>query len=581
MKYIETENKHQTILLPNKLDNYITQENPTRIIDAFINTLNLKQLGFTKTTPTTQGRPAYHPNMILKLWIYGYHNKIRSSRKLAKETTRNLEAIWLCQKLQPDFRTISDFRKDNIKPIKQVFIEWNLFCDKLELFGKEYQSIDGSKFKASNAKDQNFTLPKLDDRIKRIDTHIEQYFTELEKNDKKEQDERKFTKEEIQQKIVELIQRKTKYENYREELEKTGETQKSLTDPEAKLMKFKGDYNVGYNVQTAVDSKHHLIAEFEVTNHPSDHGLINQVAGKVKQVFNLDLLETTEDKGYRDKQDMVNCLEQGIVPNVHPAKEFDHFELETFYEPVEVSGAQKQSVKPEDLKLCLRAGVVSEVYGKFVKDMEVVEVSVFEDVLVEELPVFENEVQRLEYARGGFFVRDLERNVVYCPGGEKLRFCGSSRRRGSGGGVMFYCNKLGCERCLSKCCGSKFLVVRFGVGQVVVGCRLAGRRGVRWRVRRKVGVRKVVRFKFFPDEKKLDNRKCLSEHPFGSVKFWNDGSYLLLRGKEKVTGELALSFLAYNMKRVLNILGFDRIMAAFGPCKTFFYLIFPSKTIIL
>ena len=337
-------------------------------------------------------------------------------------------------------------------------------------------------------------------------------------------------------------------------------------------MKFKGDYNVGYNVQTAVDAKNHLISEFEVTNHPSDHGLINSVAQKVKQSLNLNIVETTEDKGYRDKQDMVNCLEQGVIPNVHPAKEFDSFELETPYEPVEISQAQMQSVKSEDLKTCLRAGVIPEVYGKFVKDMEVVEVSVFEDVLVEKPPVFENEVQMVEYARGGFFVRDLERNVVFCPGGERLRFCGSSKK----GGVLHYCNKLGCERCLVKCCGSKFLVARFGVGQILVGCRSVGRKGVRWRVRRKVGVGKVVRFKFFPDVRKLDNRKCLSEHPFGSVKFWSDGSYLLLRGQEKVTGELALSFLAYNMKRVLNVLGFDKIMAALGPC-IFFILFFHQK----
>ena len=341
-------------------------------------------------------------------------------------------------------------------------------------------------------------------------------------------------------------------------MEQNGETQKSLTDPEAKLMKFKGDYNVGYNVQTAVDSKHHLISEFEVTNHPSDHGLIGSVAGKVKQVFNLDILETTEDKGYRDKKDMVDCLEQGIVPNVHPTKAFACFELETLYEPSEVSLSQKQSVAAQDLKVCLRAGVIPEAYKGFVRAVSVVEVGVFEDVVVGELPVFESEVQRVEYARGGFFVRDLERNVVYCPGGEKLRFCGSFKR----GGFMHYCNKLGCERCLVKCCGSKFLMARFGVGQVVVACRSFGRKGVRWRVRRRVGVCRVVRFKFFPDGKKLDSRKCLSEHPFGSVKFWNDGSCLLLRGLVKVSGELSLSFLAYNMKRAISVLGVDRIMKA-------------------
>ena len=270
MPYIQTQNRHQTILLPNKLDNYITQENPTRPIDAFINTLNLKQLEYTKTTPTKEGRPAYPPQTLLKLHIYGYNNKIRSSRKLEKETHNNLETIQLCNNQQPDHNTIANFRKNNPKPLKQVFLQYNLLCDKqLDLFGKENQSIDGSKFKAVNSKDQNFTLTKLDDHIKRIDNHIEQYFTELEKNDTQEEkedtiNERKFTKKEIQQKIVELTQRKTKYETYRDELEQSGETQKSLTDPDAKLMKFKGDY---YSTNTkALEFKylmrHNNIREF-------------------------------------------------------------------------------------------------------------------------------------------------------------------------------------------------------------------------------------------------------------------------------------------------------------------------------
>ena len=484
--------------------------------------------------------------------------------------------MWLCQNQHPDFRTIADFRKDNPEALKQVFLQWNLFCDNLDLFGKEYESQDGSKFKAVNAKDQNFTLSKLDDRIKRIDDNIKQHITELAKNDEEEPNERKFTKEEINEKIVALTQRKEKYEKYQKELEQNGETQKSLTDPEAKLMKFKDGFNVGYNVQTAVDSKHHLIASYTVTNHPSDNGLIAPVIGEVKKVFNLNILEATLDKGYRDKQDMINCLEQGIVPNVPPTKKLDYFELETNYEPCEVLDVQKKSSNPSDLKACLRAGVVPEVYEKFVKDISVVEVPVFENVIVEEPPKFNSEEEMVEYARGGFFVRDLKRNVVFCPGGERLRFCGSSKKRKSdGGGVVgHYCNKLGCERCLVKCCKSKFFVAHFVEGQVVVGCRSFGVKGVRWRVRRKVGVRKVVRFKFFPDVRKLVNRKCLSEHPFGSLKFWNDGSYFLLRGSVKVSGELALSFLAYNMKRAVAVLGFGRVMEAIRLGGSFFVCFF-------
>jgi transposase len=568
--YIETENKHQTILMPNKLDNYITQENPTRLNDAFVNSLNLKQLGFTKTTPPKEAKPAYPPETLLKLYIYGYYNKIRSSRKLERETHNSLEAIWLCQKLTPDHNTIANFRKDNVKPLKTTFKEYNLLCDKLNLFGKETQSIDGSKFKAVNSKTNNFTLTKLDDRIKRIDTNIEKYLNQLEKNDQKEkeQNKRKFTKEEIQQKIHELKQRKTKYETYKEKLEQTNQPQISLIDPEAKLMKFKEGFGVAYNVQTAIDSKHHLISDFKVTNKPTDNGLIKTVAEGVKEEFGLEVIETIQDKGYRDKVDMVACLENGIIPNVYPPKGLDCYELETVYEHVEVTEERKCSFKSLDIKACLRAGVVPKVYEGLVEVTKVVDAVKFVSKPVD-TEVFDSEMVMVEKAKEGFFVRDLVHNVVFCPGGERFRVCGHGRR-----GVVRYCNKAACERCLRKCCDSRFYRVSFCEGQTLVGCRFFGYGVAGTKVRQSLGVVRVVRFRFFPDVVKLDGRKCLSEHPFGSVKFWNDGSYLLLRGIEKVTGELSLSFLVYNMKRAINVLGVDRLMKAFVLQKSLFFSIF-------
>ena len=571
MGYIETENKHQTTLMPNKLDNYITKENPTRLIDAFINTLDLKQLGFTKTTQTTQGRPAYPPQTLLKLHIYGYYNKIRSSRKLERETKNSLEAIWLCNNLQPDHNTIANFRKDNTKPLKQVFLQWNLLCDKLDLFGKETQSIDGSKFKAVNSKDQNFTLPKLDDRINRINNHIEQHFTELEKNDTNKQDERKFTKEEIQEKIVELFQRKTLYETYREELEKNGETQKSLTDPEAKLMKFKGDYNVGYNIQTAIDSKHHLISEFNVTNKPSDNGLIQNTAQNVKKEFKLDTLETIQDKGYRDKTDMTLCLEEGIIPNIPLTTNEEYFELETNYEPTQITETQINSQKAQDIKTCLRSGTIPKIYQGIIKDIKITEIKI-QKKPPSQLTLFNTKEDMIKKAQEGYFIRDLKTNTTYCPSGEKLRFYCTKKD------ITYYRNKLACERCLNKCCDAKFKTVGFGLGQNVVTCRSFGNLPTKQTLKRDIYMKQVVRFNFYPNLRKLDNRKCLSEHPFGTVKRWHDSSYLLLKGKEKVTGELSLTFLIYNIKRALNVLGMEPIMKTLT-CKKVKTTFFSPKNI--
>jgi len=333
-------------------------------------------------------------------------------------------------------------------------------------------------------------------------------------------------------------------------------------------MKFKEGFNVAYNVQTAVDSKHHLISDFKVTNQPTDNGLIKTVAEGVKEEFGLDVIEAIQDKGYRDKVDMVACLESGIVPHVCLSRDSDCYELETVYEPVEVSEEQRCSSKPLDIEVCLRAGVVPKVYEGLVEVTGVVDVRKFESIPVD-TGVFDSEEAMVVKAKAGFFVRDLVHDVVFCPGGERFRVCGHGRR-----GVVRYCNKAACERCLSKCCVSRFYRVSFCVGQTLVGCRSFGHGVAGTKVRRSLGVRRVVRFKFFPDEKKLDNRKCLSEHPFGSVKFWNASSYLLLRGLVKVTGELALSFLVYNMKRAINVLGVDRIMKALVLQKSFFHYFF-------
>ena len=207
-------------------------------------------------------------------------------------------------------------------------------------------------------------------------------------------------------------------------MEKNAQTQKSLTDPEAKLMKFKTGYEVGYNIQTATNAKHHLIADYQVSDKPSDHGLLYSAAQEVKEKHPDEILNAIADKGYRDREDMVRCLESGIIPNVHLADKEEYFILETPYEPVKVSEVQINSVKAEDLKTCLRAGVIPKVYEKVISNVEVVEIEVAVGPAF--APVeFEGVESMVAYARAGFFVRDLKSNCVFCPLGEKLRFCGS------------------------------------------------------------------------------------------------------------------------------------------------------------
>lgn len=304
-------------MFPSCLDEYIEQDNPVRYIDAFVDSQDLEELGFNHTkreAPGNGGRPSYAPSDILKLLIYGYFNSIRSSRKLAKACVVNIEVMWLLSKVTPDFRTVSDFRKDNLKPIKKVFKSLNKQLDSFGLFSHSYLSIDGSKFKAVNSKDNNFTLNKLDDRIARLEAHERQYLEDLEKNDF--DDERKFGRDETELNLEVVQNRQADYKEYRNQLEESGEKQLSLTDPDSKLMKFNDGFNVGYNVQTAVEADSHLIATYNVTTNPTDHGEITETLTEAKNDLEHEIVEVVADKGYQDPKDMANALAAGIIPNV-------------------------------------------------------------------------------------------------------------------------------------------------------------------------------------------------------------------------------------------------------------------------
>lgn len=286
MGYIEGENRRQNLLFPESLEEYIEKENPVRLFDAFVESLDFKNLEFERETPKAEGRPGYNPRDLMKLYIYSYYYRLRSSLQIARECKVNLEIMWLIGKLRPDFRTIANFRKDNKNAIRKVFKEFNRFCYKMDLFSHDGISIDGSKFKAVNAKDNNFTQSKLDDR----------------------------QTEEIGKKLSVYRKRKEKYENMQKRMTDENLCQISLTDSESKLMKMNEGFGLCYNTQTAVDTGSHLIADYEVTDRATDHGQITKLAKKVKEDFREfqeaegnnphEIIETIADKGYQDTKDM-------------------------------------------------------------------------------------------------------------------------------------------------------------------------------------------------------------------------------------------------------------------------------------
>ena len=317
MRYIEGINRKSKIIFPEYIDDYITEDNPVKIIDAFVESLDMEELEFKNAIPKDKGRPGYNPKDLLKLYIYGYMNKITSSRNLEKATQTNIEIMWLLRRLTPDFKSISDFRKNNKDAINLVFKQFVALCKEWDLFGKEVVAIDGSKFRASNSKKNNFNTKSLNRKIKYLEEKIQKYMTEIEENDIKESIDRKPNKEEIKQKVQKLKDRKQKYESYKEEIEKGNTTEISTTDPDSRLMAVNNNgIDVCYNVQTVVDSKHKLIVDLDVINNPTDHGMLSKMAKSAKETFDVEELKALADKGYYNAADLKKCEKENITTYV-------------------------------------------------------------------------------------------------------------------------------------------------------------------------------------------------------------------------------------------------------------------------
>jgi transposase len=311
-------------------------------VEAFVNQLELGALGFSKAEPEERGRPAYDPRDLLKLYIYGYVNEIRSSRKLERETIRNVELMWLLRRLTPDHKTIANFRKDNARVLPTVFREFTRVCRELNLYGRELVGIDGSKFRAVNSGDRNFTEAKLNKRLQWIEEKIAKYLAALQAEDEAEGKESEISAAELEAKIVELQNRQLVYEGLKQQLAESDEKQISLTDADARLMKGRQGHHVSYNVQIAVDSKHKLVADFALTNEGNDLNCLAEMAQGAQQELGVPQLKVCADRGYYNTAQIKACEDAGIevhmerpqpaqTEGIFPLEQFSYDESKDFY----------------------------------------------------------------------------------------------------------------------------------------------------------------------------------------------------------------------------------------------------------
>lgn len=314
-RFIEGQDRSQVTLLPECLDDFIADDNPVRVVDAFIGELDMVALGFEGAIPATTGRPSYHPAVMLKVYLYGYLNRIQSSRRLERDCQRNVELMWLTGKLCPDFKTIADFRRDNSAGIRNVCRRFVQLCRDLKLFSQALVAIDGSKFKAVNSRDCNFTNGKIDRRQEQIEESIQRYLSALETADRTQPVELEAKTVRLTDKIARLRQQMRELDAIKEQLKTQPDGQISRTDPDARSMatSARGSGMVAYNVQVAVDAKHHLIVAHEVTNAGSDRAQLSPMAQAARQAMGKKRLRALADRGYFSGPQIKACADAGIA----------------------------------------------------------------------------------------------------------------------------------------------------------------------------------------------------------------------------------------------------------------------------
>jgi transposase len=466
--------RSQTLLFPERLEDYIAAENPVRFLDAFVAKLDLKALGFAKAQCAPTGTPPYDPAVLLKLYLYGYLHRIRSTRLLEAECHRNVEVLWLTGKQAPDHKTIADFRKDNLKPFQAVHRQFRLLCHQLDLFGAQLVGLDGTKLAAVNSKDANFNEKKLRELIQRADVQLAEYLQALDAADAAEPTKPPLSRADLQAKIAALQDKQDWHEELLAQLD-AEQTQISVSDPDARRMRTAHGSVVGYNTQAVVDHKNKLIVAQDVTNDETDLGQLSSMAQQAKANLGVEKLEVVADTGYCTTAEVATCQQYGI----------------TAYVP----------------KADTSANTVQGLYGK------------------------------------SRFTYEAQKDIYVCPAGAELTYRFSRLEKGR---QVRYYRASGCAACaLKKQC-----------------TRNRGNRTITREQDEAVMEAMAQRVKAHPQKMKL--RKQLCEHPFGTIKRFFGYTYFLMKGLVKVRCEWSLMTLAYNLKRVLNLVSFDKLMAAVG-----------------
>jgi transposase len=359
MTHIAGPDRSQLLLLPDAIDDYVAPDNPVRFIDAFVDGLDLKTAGFERIEARAIGRPGYAPGDLLKLYIYGYLNRVRSSRRLEAECHRNIEVIWLLRTLKPDFKTIADFRAANRSAFRAVFREFVLLCRKLDLFGRELLAVDGTRIKAVNNKDRNFTRGSLQKFIAQADERLADYLKRLDAGDAEERATGGARVKNLAEKIEALRKKRGEYAAHLAALEKSGADQISLTDPDSRAMAAHTKVGVGYNAQIAVDAKHKLIAEQQVTNDVLDMGLLQQTAEGARALLGVETIDVVADKGYFRTEDITACETAGLTPHV-PRPQRGQAVVDGFFRKDEFRYESEQ-----DAYICLGKQVLTPIrHGK-------------------------------------------------------------------------------------------------------------------------------------------------------------------------------------------------------------------------
>src|SRR6516164_6244755 len=471
-RFFEGEDRTQVTLLPACLEDYVEAENPVRVVEVFVEGLDLGELGFEGVDPAVTGRPAYHPAVLLKLYIYGYLNRIQSSRRLEREAQRNVELMWLTGRLMPDFKTIANFRRDNGRAIREVCRQFIVLCRQLNLFTEAIVAIDGSKFKAVNNRDKNFTAAKMQRRMAQIEESIARYLAAMDTADRAEPEVAQLKKGHLREKIAALKEQMQRLKAIEAQMHAAPDQQVSLTDPDARSMKSRDGGIVGYNVQTAVEAKHHLIVAHEVITEGVDRDQLASMAERAREATGIDELTVVADRGYFKGEQILQCEQAGITP-----------------------------ILPKPLTSNNKAD------GRFDKQD---------------------------------FIYIASDDEYRCPAGQRAikRFTTIEH-----GMTLHKYWSSACPRCALKaqCTTSDY------------------RRITRWEHE---AVLEAMQQRLDRQPEMMRVRRQTVEHPFGTIKYWMGWTRFLTKTLARVRTEMSLHVLAYNLKRVMRILGIGEMMRA-------------------